>query len=82
MELQIYLNLQKTEPLEFSFKTPPLEFNLIDSSFASKEETLNPSYPNHPNCRSNLECKVKTSAIKDFDPSSSEHHDPSEHETK
>ena len=81
-ELQIYLNLLKTEPLEPPFKLPPPEPDSIDVSIASKEEIFEPSCSNNPNCHSNLECKVEASAIKDFDSNSSDHSDPSGYEYK
>ena len=54
----------------------------IHVSFTSKEETYEISESNDPNCHSNLECKVKTSCIEDFNPNYSDRHDPSVCEIK
>ena len=54
----------------------------IDVSVISKEETCKPSHPNHHNFHSNFEHKVETSIIEDFDPNSSDRHDPSGREVK
>ena len=53
-----------------------LESDSIDASIKSEEENFKTSYPNnHPNCCSNLECKVETSDIGWLCPNSSECHD-------
>ena len=54
----------------------------INVSFRSKEETHETSESNHPNCHSNLEYKVETFVIGNFNPNSSDHHDPSVREIK